>query len=49
MAQFKFLLCLAYWYQQKDVFEFDWDAGNSQKSLKKHDVGINEIESPYLK
>lgn len=47
MAHFKFLLWLAYWYQQAVTFEFDWDSGNSNKSLKKHDVGLDEIESMF--
>ena len=47
MAQFKFLLWLAYWYQQAQTFEFEWDAGNSKKSTHKHDVGLNEIESVF--
>ncbi|MDG0818193.1 BrnT family toxin [Bdellovibrio svalbardensis] len=47
MAQFKFLLWLAYWYQQSSGFEFEWDSGNSQKSSRKHDVGTDEIESLF--
>ena len=47
MAQFKFLLWLAFWYQQTNVFSFEWDSGNSQKSFKKHDVGTDEIESLF--
>ncbi|MBC7466684.1 MAG: BrnT family toxin [Bdellovibrio sp.] len=47
MAQFRFLLWLAYWYQQNEAFEFEWDIGNSQKSSKKHDVGLDEIESVF--
>ena len=47
MAQFKFLIWLAYWYQQTEIFEFEWDTGNYVKSLKKHDVSIDEIESLF--
>lgn len=47
VAQFKFLLWLAYWYQQTDKFDFEWDSGNNQKSTKKHDVGLEEIESVF--
>lgn len=47
MAQFKFLLWLVYWYQQTQEFEFEWDSGNSQKSSKKHDISIEEIESVF--
>lgn len=47
MAHFKFILWLAYWYQQTEHFDFEWDIGNSSKSLKKHDVGLDEIESLF--
>ena len=47
VAQFKFLLWLAYWYQQTEKFDFEWDSGNSQKSVKKHDVGLEEIEAVF--
>ena len=41
MAQFEFILWLAYWYLQTDVFEFQWDKGNSTKSTSKHSVTID--------
>ncbi len=47
VAQFKFIIWLAYWYQQTEKFDFEWDSGNSQKSLKKHDVGLDEIEAVF--
>lgn len=47
VAHFKFILWLAYWYQQAEQFEFEWDSGNSQKSIKKHDVYLKEIESVF--
>ena len=47
MAQFKFLLWLAYWYQQSETFDFEWDSGNVQKSTKKHDVDPDEIEAVF--
>lgn len=47
VAHFKFLLWLAYWYQQTEKFEFEWDSGNNQKSIKKHDVGLEEIEAVF--
>ena len=47
MAQFKFILWLAYWYLQSDLFEFEWDRGNLNKSLNKHDVSPDEIESVF--
>ncbi len=47
MEQSKLLLWLAYWYQKTEKFEFEWDLGNSQKSLKKHQVSTSEIESVF--
>ena len=47
MAQFKFILWLAYWYLQAELFEFECDKGNSSKSSIKHGVATNEIESVF--
>src|SRR5262245_15717694 len=47
MAQFQFVLWLAYWYLQNDHFEFDWDSGNLRKSQDKHDVSPDEVESIF--
>ncbi|MCB1214628.1 MAG: BrnT family toxin [Deltaproteobacteria bacterium] len=47
MAQFKFILWLAYWYLQTEIFEFEWDQGNSSKSLSKHGVSTEEVESVF--
>lgn len=47
MAQFKFILWLAYWYLQAEMFEFEWDKGNSTKSGSKHGVAIDEVESVF--
>ncbi len=47
MAQFKFILWLAYWYLQNDDFAFEWDIGNSTKSLRKHGVSTLEVESLF--
>ena len=47
MAQFKFIIWLAYWYQQTESFEFEWDIGNYIKSFKKHEVSTAEIESLF--
>ena|SRR3989338_8825460 len=47
MAQYKFLLWLLSWYLQTDVFEFEWDKGNSTKSFKKHGVTQEEVESVF--
>ncbi|MBI4209382.1 MAG: BrnT family toxin [Deltaproteobacteria bacterium] len=47
MAQFQFILWLAYWYLQTATFEFQWDKGNSTKSIAKHGVSIEEVESIF--
>lgn len=47
MAQFKFVLWLAYWYLQTESFEFEWDVGNCTKSLKKHGVNCDDVESIF--
>ncbi len=47
MGQFKFILWLAYWYLQNEFFEFEWDSGNSTKSLSKHGVPAEEVESVF--
>jgi hypothetical protein len=47
MGQFRFILWLAYWYLQTDKFEFEWDSGNSTKSLKKHGVSTEDVESVF--
>lgn len=47
MAQFQFILWLAYWYLQNDHFDFEWDHGNLRKSKDKHDVSPEEIESVF--
>jgi len=47
MAQFTFILWLAYWYLQAELFEFEWDRGNSTKSGSKHGVATDEVESVF--
>lgn len=47
MAQFKFILWLVYWYLQTELFEFEWDKGNSIKSFRKHGVTKEEVESIF--
>lgn len=47
MGRFRFILWLAYWYSQSEFFEFEWDAGNSEKSVNKHEVSIEEVESLF--
>jgi uncharacterized DUF497 family protein len=43
----RFIRWLAYWYLQSDSFEFEWDDGNSTKSLRKHGVPEVEVESVF--
>lgn len=47
MGQFKFILWLAYWYLQSEVFEFEWDHGNSVKNHSKHGIAADEIEEAF--
>ena len=47
MAQFEFILWLVYWYLKTEVFEFEWDSGNSIKSFRKHGVTKEEVESIF--
>lgn len=47
MAQFQFILWLAYWYLQAELFEFEWDRGNATKSATKHGVTTDEVESLF--
>ena len=47
MAQFQFILWLAYWYLQTEFFEFQWDKGNLAKSVTKHGVSTDEVESVF--
>jgi uncharacterized DUF497 family protein len=47
MGQFKFALWFAYWYIQSESFLFEWDNGNSVKSVSKHGVPLNEVESVF--
>ncbi len=48
MAQFQFILWLLEWYQETSFFLFQWDEGNEQKSLQKHNISVDEIESVFL-
>lgn len=47
MAQFQFIIWLAYWYLQSERFTFDWDEGNLNKSQMKHSVGPEEVEAVF--
>ncbi|MBI4237414.1 MAG: hypothetical protein HY696_03215 [Deltaproteobacteria bacterium] len=44
-GQFQFILWLAYWYLQAESFEFEWDRGNATKSVTKHGVTTEAMES----
>lgn len=47
MARFEFILWLAYWYFQSEIFDFEWDKGNSTKSFLKHGITKEEVESVF--
>lgn len=47
MAQFRFVLWLAYWYLQNEKFTFEWDRGNLNKNRIKHGVGLDEVEAVF--
>ncbi len=47
MGQFRFVAWLLLWYIQKDAFEFEWDDGNSSKSVTKHGIELTEVESVF--
>jgi len=47
MAHFEFMLWLVYWYLQEELFDFEWDKGNSTKSAKKHGIETDEVESVF--
>ena len=44
MAQFEFVAWLVQWLLQQDDFIFDWDQGNSIKSLQKHGIEVDSAE-----
>jgi len=47
MAQFEFIAWLAKWLLTQHDFEFDWDHGNSAKSMQKHKVTLNSAEEIF--
>jgi hypothetical protein len=47
VAQFEFLRWLAEWILAQEEFEFDWDDGNSTKSLQKHGIPSEEAEGLF--
>ena len=48
MAQFEFVSWLVKWILEKDSFGFDWDHGNSTKSLQKHKISLESAEQVFL-
>lgn len=44
MAKWEFVEWLLFWILETSRFEFEWDAGNTTKSAKKHGVPLEEIE-----
>ena len=47
MAQFEFVEWLVKWILSQSDFVFDWDAGNSEKSVTKHGVSIENAEQIF--
>lgn len=47
MAKFRFVEWLILWLQETSRFNFDWDEGNSAKSVKKHGVTTAETEEIF--
>lgn len=48
MAQFEFVAWLVKWILEQHSFEFDWDSGNSTKSLQKHKVSSECAEQAFM-
>jgi len=44
MAQFEFVEWLVQWLMNQDIFEFEWDEGNSTKSAVKHGIEVETAE-----
>ncbi len=47
VGRFRFIIWLAYWYSQSESFEFEWDEGNLTKSINKHGVTKETVESVF--
>jgi len=47
MAKFRFIEWLIEWLESQKGFSFEWDEGNSSKSLLKHGVSCDEAESVF--
>ncbi len=48
MAKFRFVFWLLEFLQSHNVFEYDWDDGNSIKSIQKHGVENEMVESIFM-
>jgi uncharacterized DUF497 family protein len=48
MAKFRFAQWLWDWLFALQSFSFEWDAGNSTKSIEKHSVSCREAEEVFL-
>ena len=48
MAKFEFVAWLVKWILEQDVFDFEWDLGNSTKSLEKHKIKPESAEQVFL-
>ena len=47
MGQFEFVAWLVRWLLQQETFEFEWDKGNSAKSVQKHGVDLESAEQVF--
>ena len=47
MAQFEFVAWLVRWLLDQENFGFDWDMGNSSKSIQKHKIEIEQAEQIF--
>lgn len=47
MAKFKHVEWLWIWLSELDNFSFEWDSGNSTKSLQKHGATCEEAEEVF--
>ncbi len=47
MAQWEFVEWLLFWILETSHFEFEWDRGNSTKSLTKHGIESHEVEAVF--
>ncbi len=47
MAKFLYVEWLALWLIESKAFHFEWDVGNSTKSVLKHSVSSDEVEEVF--